>query len=116
MLKLYITFSEELFMSLINPVYLDINTKIQIQERFEETSEINLPEFFLPEKFQAICDKLKSIQDWEQEGPPNRYFLNPFLPVISSSENWPGRIIPSPFTIFTKKTVLLIFEINIRPS
>ena len=81
MLKLYITFSEELFMSLINPVYLDINTKIQIQERFEETSEINLPEFFLPEKFQAICDKLKSIQDWEQEGPPNRYlqFLDPPL-------------------------------------
>ena len=61
-------------MSLVNPIYLDINIQSQIQERFEQTSEINLPQFLLPDKFQSICDKLRSLEDWKLEGPPNRLF------------------------------------------
>jgi len=68
----FIEVSEELFMSMVNPIYLDINIQSQIQERFEQTSEINLPQFLLPDKFQSICDKLRSLDDWTLEGPPNR--------------------------------------------
>ncbi len=69
-------------MSMVNPIYLDINIQSQIQERFEQTSEINLPQFLLPNKFQSICDKLRSLDDWTLEGPPNRSFLKSkaFLP------------------------------------
>ncbi len=74
-INFFIIYSEELFMSLVNPIYLDINIQSQIQERFEQTSEINLPQFLLPDKFQSICDKLRSLEDWTLEGPPNRLFL-----------------------------------------
>eukprot|EP00088_Acartia_fossae_P068302 TRINITY_DN863_c0_g1_i7.p1 TRINITY_DN863_c0_g1~~TRINITY_DN863_c0_g1_i7.p1 ORF type:complete len:488 (-),score=135.69 TRINITY_DN863_c0_g1_i7:92-1555(-) len=68
----YIDISEDIFMSVVNPMYLNLYTQSQIQERFEETSEIKLPDFFLLDKFQSICDKLKSMEDWKVEGPPIR--------------------------------------------
>jgi len=64
--------SEELFMSLINPMYFNIQMQSEIQAKFEETSELNLPGFLLQDKYDAICDKLKSTGDWKLEGPPNR--------------------------------------------
>ena len=67
--------SEELFFSMINPIYLNPVTQSEIQEKFEQSSEISLPEFIQPQRFSAISDELKNLQGWKQEGPPNRYFI-----------------------------------------
>jgi len=74
----YIEVSEDLFFGLVNPVYLDPQTQGDIQEKFEESSEISLPDFFAPEKYSAACEVLKAMKDWKQEGPPNRRSLQSF--------------------------------------
>ncbi|XP_023320742.1 prolyl 3-hydroxylase OGFOD1 [Eurytemora carolleeae] len=68
----YEDITEELFFSMINPIYLNPVTQSEIQEKFEQSSEISLPEFIQPQRFSAISDELKNLQGWKQEGPPNR--------------------------------------------
>ena len=46
--------SEADFYDWINPQYLDPTTQVEIQSHFEENSEISLPDFLLPDKFEAV--------------------------------------------------------------
>lgn len=64
--------SEDLFFSFVNPLYLNPETQAEIQEKFEESSEISLPDFILPERFAIVAEELKHLQGWEREGPANR--------------------------------------------
>ncbi|KAK2491919.1 hypothetical protein MC885_004551 [Smutsia gigantea] len=65
----------EMLYDWINPTYLDMDYQAQIQEEFEERSEILLKEFLKPEKFAAVCGALeKGDVKWSIRGPPNRRF------------------------------------------
>uniref|UniRef100_G3TIM7 Prolyl 3-hydroxylase OGFOD1 n=1 Tax=Loxodonta africana TaxID=9785 RepID=G3TIM7_LOXAF len=63
----------EILYEWINPTYLDMDYQIQIQEEFEERSEILLKEFLKPEKFANVCAALeKGDVEWSSRGPPNK--------------------------------------------
>jgi len=68
----HIDIREDIFFSVINPVYLNPMTQAEIQEKFEASSEICLPDFLNVDKFEKVCEQLKSFGDWQVEGPPNR--------------------------------------------
>ncbi|XP_063103418.1 prolyl 3-hydroxylase OGFOD1 isoform X2 [Cavia porcellus] len=59
----------------INPSYLDMEYQAQIQEEFEERSEILLKEFLKPDKFEKVCEALeKGDVEWNSRGPPDKRF------------------------------------------
>ncbi|CAH6817843.1 Ogfod1 [Phodopus roborovskii] len=65
----------EILYEWINPAYLEMDYQMQIQEEFEERSEILLKEFLKPEKFAKVCDALeKGDVEWNSRGPPNKRF------------------------------------------
>uniref|UniRef100_A0A8C6DH36 2-oxoglutarate and iron dependent oxygenase domain containing 1 n=1 Tax=Moschus moschiferus TaxID=68415 RepID=A0A8C6DH36_MOSMO len=65
----------EILYDWINPTYLDMDYQAQIQEEFEESSEILLKEFLQPEKFAEVCEALeKGRVEWSSRGPPNKRF------------------------------------------
>ncbi|XP_019742513.1 prolyl 3-hydroxylase OGFOD1 isoform X1 [Hippocampus comes] len=64
---------ETLLLEWINPLYLDISYQEQIQEEFEESSEIQLKDFLREEKFSQVCEALQLAQiQWAQKGPANK--------------------------------------------
>ncbi|PNI63899.1 OGFOD1 isoform 5 [Pan troglodytes] len=65
----------EILYDWINPTYLDMDYQVQIQEEFEESSEILLKEFLKPEKFTKVCEALEHGDvEWSSRGPPNKRF------------------------------------------
>ncbi|XP_045149667.1 prolyl 3-hydroxylase OGFOD1 isoform X3 [Echinops telfairi] len=65
----------EILYEWINPTYLDMDYQVQIQEEFEERSEILLKEFLKPENFAQVCEALeKDGVEWSSRGPPNKRF------------------------------------------
>ncbi|XP_006000793.1 prolyl 3-hydroxylase OGFOD1 isoform X2 [Latimeria chalumnae] len=57
----------------LNPVYLQTDAQAQIQEEFEERSEILLKNFLQAEKFQQVCEALTNVDmKWILRGPPNK--------------------------------------------
>uniref|UniRef100_A0A8C8VE04 Prolyl 3-hydroxylase OGFOD1 n=1 Tax=Pelusios castaneus TaxID=367368 RepID=A0A8C8VE04_9SAUR len=69
----HIPYDHEILYEWINPVYLDMDSQAQIQEEFEERSEILLKNFLKEEKFQLVCEALqKEDITWRTRGPPNK--------------------------------------------
>uniref|UniRef100_A0A8C5NRY7 Prolyl 3-hydroxylase OGFOD1 n=1 Tax=Junco hyemalis TaxID=40217 RepID=A0A8C5NRY7_JUNHY len=69
----HIPYDHEILYEWINQVYLDLDSQAQIQEEFEERSEILLKDFLKKEKYQLLCEALenKEIQ-WSSRGPANK--------------------------------------------
>ncbi|XP_035754624.1 prolyl 3-hydroxylase OGFOD1 isoform X2 [Egretta garzetta] len=69
----HIPYDHEILYEWVNPVYLDMDSQAQIQEEFEERSEILLKDFLKKEKYQLLCEALenKGIQ-WSSRGPANK--------------------------------------------
>ncbi|XP_057701671.1 prolyl 3-hydroxylase OGFOD1 [Corythoichthys intestinalis] len=64
---------ETILLEWINPLYLDISYQEQIQENFEESSEIQLKDFLLEEKFNQVCEAVQLAQiQWTKKGPDNK--------------------------------------------
>ncbi|XP_022599502.1 prolyl 3-hydroxylase OGFOD1 [Seriola dumerili] len=64
---------ETLLLEWVNPVYLDISYQEQIQEEFEDSSEIQLKDFLKEEKFRELGEALRHAQiQWTRRGPPNK--------------------------------------------
>ncbi|XP_078485496.1 prolyl 3-hydroxylase OGFOD1-like [Ciona intestinalis] len=65
-----------LFPEWLDPSYLNIGTQATIQEQFTEDSEIQLNNFLLQEKYDALCDAVKLLRSrkelWEICGPPSK--------------------------------------------
>ncbi|KAL7978695.1 hypothetical protein Chor_013184 [Crotalus horridus] len=62
----------EILYDWINPVYLDMDSQAQIQEEFEDRSEILLKDFLKRDKYQRVCKALKTEGlGWSTRGPPN---------------------------------------------
>ncbi|OXB57890.1 hypothetical protein ASZ78_009496 [Callipepla squamata] len=66
-------FQHEILYEWVNLVYLDMDSQAQIQEEFEERSEILLKDFLKKEKFQLLCKALENEDiRWSSRGPPNK--------------------------------------------
>uniref|UniRef100_A0A8C9VX50 2-oxoglutarate and iron-dependent oxygenase domain containing 1 n=1 Tax=Scleropages formosus TaxID=113540 RepID=A0A8C9VX50_SCLFO len=64
---------EELLLEWINPIYLDVAYQAQVQEEFEESSEILLKNFLKEDKFEQVNEALKQSEiQWVKRGPPNK--------------------------------------------
>uniref|UniRef100_A0AAQ5ZZV2 Prolyl 4-hydroxylase alpha subunit domain-containing protein n=1 Tax=Amphiprion ocellaris TaxID=80972 RepID=A0AAQ5ZZV2_AMPOC len=64
---------ETVLLEWVNPVYLDISYQEQIQEEFEESSEIQLKDFLKEEKFREVSEALRLSQiQWTKRGPANK--------------------------------------------
>ncbi|XP_018410919.1 PREDICTED: prolyl 3-hydroxylase OGFOD1 isoform X2 [Nanorana parkeri] len=69
----HIPYDHEILYEWINPVYLSVEYQAQIQEEFEDTSEILLKDFLKEEKFSEVSAALQTRSvEWELLGPPNR--------------------------------------------
>ncbi|XP_044290039.1 prolyl 3-hydroxylase OGFOD1 isoform X2 [Varanus komodoensis] len=69
----HIPHDHEILYEWINPIYLDMDSQAQIQEEFEERSEILLKDFLKRDKFQLVCEALKSEEvRCSSRGPPNK--------------------------------------------
>lgn len=69
----HIPCDHEILYEWINPVYLSVEYQAQVQEEFEDTSEILLKDFLKEEKFNAVSAALETQSvEWELLGPPNR--------------------------------------------
>ncbi|XP_070760025.1 prolyl 3-hydroxylase OGFOD1 isoform X2 [Enoplosus armatus] len=64
---------ETLLLEWVNPVYLDISYQERIQEEFEDSSEIQLKDFLMEEKFREVSEALRLSQiQWTKIGLPNK--------------------------------------------
>lgn len=64
---------ETLLLEWVNPAYLDISYQEQIQEEFEDSSEIQLKDFLKEEKFREVNEALRLAHiQWTKRGPPNK--------------------------------------------
>ncbi|XP_068610140.1 prolyl 3-hydroxylase OGFOD1 isoform X2 [Brachionichthys hirsutus] len=64
---------ETVLLEWISPVYLDVSYQEQIQEEFEDSSEIQLAGFLKEEKFREVREALRLAQiQWTKRGPPNK--------------------------------------------
>lgn len=69
----HIACDEEILYEWINPIYMDMSAQANIQEQFEEKSEILLKNFFKKEKFQMVCEAISNPQiKWKRRGPANK--------------------------------------------
>ncbi|XP_064626041.1 prolyl 3-hydroxylase OGFOD1-like [Lineus longissimus] len=72
-LRPYIPIDEEILYEWINPVYLEIEVQSEIQEKFEQESEIELQGFLREEKYLEVARALAAGSiSWQQLGPPNK--------------------------------------------
>uniref|UniRef100_A0A672I4J4 Prolyl 3-hydroxylase OGFOD1 n=1 Tax=Salarias fasciatus TaxID=181472 RepID=A0A672I4J4_SALFA len=64
---------ETVLLEWVNPAYLDISYQEQIQEEFEDSSEIQLKDFLKEEKFREVSEALRLTEiEWMRKGPPNK--------------------------------------------
>ncbi|NXV78273.1 OGFD1 hydroxylase, partial [Atlantisia rogersi] len=69
----HIPCDHEILYEWISLVYLDMESQAQIQEEFEERSEILLKDFLKKEKYQLLCEALESKDiRWSCRGPANK--------------------------------------------
>ena len=53
-------------------MYLDLEIQTEISARFEESSEISLPNFLNEEKFKLVSEALKKTNEWKKRGPADQ--------------------------------------------
>ncbi|XP_028404609.1 prolyl 3-hydroxylase OGFOD1-like isoform X2 [Dendronephthya gigantea] len=64
---------DEILISWVNPMYLQPDIVDDIRESFEENSEIELKDFLLEEKYDALLEELKHENTkWTRIGPDNK--------------------------------------------
>ncbi|XP_027007841.2 prolyl 3-hydroxylase OGFOD1 [Tachysurus fulvidraco] len=64
---------ETLLFEWVNENYMDPLYQAQVQQEFEDTSEIRLPNFLQEEKYTQVIEALRLAEiQWERTGPPNK--------------------------------------------
>ena len=53
-------------------MYLEPDIQAEISAKFEETSEISLPEFLNEEKYDLVTEALRQESSWTKKGPANQ--------------------------------------------
>ncbi|KAM9374044.1 prolyl 3-hydroxylase OGFOD1 [Phaethornis superciliosus] len=71
----HIPHDHEILYEWVNLLYLNMDSQAQIQEEFEERSEILLKDFLKKEKYQLLCEALENKDiKWSSRGPANKRF------------------------------------------
>ncbi|XP_006863600.1 PREDICTED: 2-oxoglutarate and iron-dependent oxygenase domain-containing protein 1 [Chrysochloris asiatica] len=95
----------EILYEWINPTYMDMEYQVQIQEEFEERSEILLKEFLKPEKFAKVCEALeKGDVEWSSQGPPNKRFYE------KAEENKLPEVLKDCMELFRSEALFLLLS------
>ncbi|KAI5613873.1 prolyl 3-hydroxylase OGFOD1, partial [Silurus asotus] len=69
----HILTDESVLFEWVNEMYMDPLYQAQVQQEFEDTSEIRLPNFLQEEKYKQVIEALQSATiEWERRGPPNK--------------------------------------------
>ncbi|KAF7703427.1 prolyl 3-hydroxylase OGFOD1 [Silurus meridionalis] len=69
----HILTDESVLFEWVNEMYMDPLYQAQVQQEFEDTSEIRLPNFLQEEKYKRVIEALQSATiEWERRGPPNK--------------------------------------------
>ncbi|MCJ8737294.1 hypothetical protein PDJAM_G00022380 [Pangasius djambal] len=64
---------ESVLFEWVNEMYMDPLYQAQVQQEFEDTSEIRLPNFLQEEKYKQVIEALRLAEiQWERRGPPNK--------------------------------------------
>ncbi|XP_058256622.1 prolyl 3-hydroxylase OGFOD1 isoform X2 [Hemibagrus wyckioides] len=64
---------ESVLFEWVNETYMDPLYQAQVQQEFEDTSEIRLPNFLQEEKYKQVIEALRLAEiQWERRGPPNK--------------------------------------------
>ncbi|XP_036441810.1 prolyl 3-hydroxylase OGFOD1 [Colossoma macropomum] len=64
---------ENVLFEWVNETYMDPLYQAQVQQEFEDNSEIRLPNFLQEEKFKQVSEALRLAEvQWERRGPPNK--------------------------------------------
>ncbi|KAF4082779.1 hypothetical protein AMELA_G00131490 [Ameiurus melas] len=64
---------ESVLFEWVNETYMDPLYQAQVQQEFEDTSEIRLPNFLQEEKYNQVIEALRLAEiQWERRGPPNK--------------------------------------------
>ncbi|XP_072516009.1 prolyl 3-hydroxylase OGFOD1 [Salminus brasiliensis] len=64
---------EKVLFEWVNETYMDPLYQAQVQQEFEDSSEIRLPNFLQEEKFKQVSEALRLAEvQWEKRGPPNK--------------------------------------------
>uniref|UniRef100_A0A6Q2Y482 Prolyl 4-hydroxylase alpha subunit domain-containing protein n=1 Tax=Esox lucius TaxID=8010 RepID=A0A6Q2Y482_ESOLU len=67
------SFHQVILHTWLNPLYLDAEYQAQVQEEFEDSSEIQLKNFLKEEKFKELNEALRLAENkWTKCGPPNK--------------------------------------------
>ena len=98
-----IELDEETFYSWINSAYLNPETQSDIQTQFEESSEISLNQFLVPELYDKLSEALSSHTGWFDVGPPDRR-------CYQSIQGEPDNIIKSALQFFTSDAFFLLLS------
>ena len=53
-------------------MYLEPDIQAEISAKFEETSEISLPEFLNEDKFTLVSEAMRQVSSWTKKGPANQ--------------------------------------------
>ncbi|XP_053491220.1 prolyl 3-hydroxylase OGFOD1 [Ictalurus furcatus] len=69
----HILADESVLFEWVNETYMDPLYQAQVQQEFEDTSEIRLPNFLQEEKYNQVIEALRLAEiQWERRGPPNK--------------------------------------------
>ncbi|XP_060796737.1 prolyl 3-hydroxylase OGFOD1 isoform X2 [Neoarius graeffei] len=64
---------ESVLFEWVNEMYMDPLYQAQVQQEFEDASEIRLPNFLQEEKYKQVTEALRLAEiQWERRGPPNK--------------------------------------------
>ncbi|XP_053094078.1 prolyl 3-hydroxylase OGFOD1 [Pangasianodon hypophthalmus] len=64
---------ESVLFEWVNEMYMDPLYQAQVQQEFEDTSEIRLANFLQEEKYKQVIEALRLAEiQWERRGPPNK--------------------------------------------
>lgn len=76
----------ETLQSWISLKYLNVEINTEIQQQFQEDSEVSLENFLLPEKYALLCEELSAMK-WKVVGPRNKqYYKTSDKPLVTVSE------------------------------
>ncbi|XP_062869024.1 prolyl 3-hydroxylase OGFOD1 [Trichomycterus rosablanca] len=65
--------NEDILFEWVNETYMDPLYQAQVQQEFENSSEIRLPNFLVEDKFKQVSKALQLTElQWERKGPPNK--------------------------------------------
>ncbi|XP_013406972.1 prolyl 3-hydroxylase OGFOD1 [Lingula anatina] len=104
-LQKYVSVPEEFLYEWINPIYLDMEVQAEIQEKFENESEIQLQDFLKEEKYNAVMAALRTDSvKWNlQNSPLKRKYHS------ANEENLP-EILKQCLTFFSSEAMFLILS------